>query len=247
MDTRTLLDWQDLDDFHQHINQILLAKLDQPFICNYNFTSQGYYFTQSIYSPTIFILSIIIYTFTLLKKATYIVSDLIWLHSSGQRSQVSATRPVRGYCPETLIFSSSSLSCRDFSNFSCSFFLMFLSLGITMAIFLCLFTTTMSGWLAMNILSLSGTWPYTGYTQPCVGAYPIFNLKLSRPYLVQMFLYTMPATWLWDVMYALPQIAYLPLGKLFQPLFFKFWSNYSFKWFLCLFSLSVYSANIAQL
>lgn len=31
-----------------------------------------------------------------------------------------------------------------------------------------------------------------------------FDLETSRPFLAQMFLYTMPATWLWGTMYALP-------------------------------------------
>uniref|UniRef100_A0A3P9CAH7 Taste receptor type 1 member 3 n=1 Tax=Maylandia zebra TaxID=106582 RepID=A0A3P9CAH7_9CICH len=109
------------------------------------------------------------------------------------------------------ILSSFSLSPWYFSSFSCSFFLILLSFGtatlITTAVFFCLSTTTMSGWLATTILSVC-IWKshriLARSFSTTLGGISHFDLGTSRLYSAQMFLYTMPATWLWRSMYALP-------------------------------------------
>ncbi|TWW56342.1 Plexin-A1 [Takifugu flavidus] len=114
-----------------------------------------------------------------------------------------------------------------FSSFSCSFFLMLLLLGIATSIitvFRCLSTTTMSGWLATTILSV---WIWKSHRilaclfSSTFGGVSHLDPGTSSPYSVQMFLYTMPATWLCCSMYALPANILHPAVIL--PL--RFWVN----------------------
>ena len=99
----------------------------------------------------------------------------------------------------------SSLSPWYFLSFFCSFCLMLLSLGFvtsaTDAVFTCLLTTMISGWLTTNIFLSVWRWKFHrilvrsfsntfGDVVHCVpGA--------SSSYSAQMFLYSMPATLLW--------------------------------------------------
>uniref|UniRef100_A0A669AZ21 mitogen-activated protein kinase kinase kinase n=1 Tax=Oreochromis niloticus TaxID=8128 RepID=A0A669AZ21_ORENI len=142
-----------------------------------------------------------------------VVPGICWSHSPSL-GVTAPSAPITTGTTVTFtlhILSSSSLSPWYFSSFSCSFFLMLLSFGtatsITTAVFFCLSTTTMSGWLATTILSvciwkshriLARSFSIT------LGGISHFDLGTSRLYSAQMFLYTMPATWLWRSMYALP-------------------------------------------
>uniref|UniRef100_A0AAX7UZ72 Immunoglobulin V-set domain-containing protein n=1 Tax=Astatotilapia calliptera TaxID=8154 RepID=A0AAX7UZ72_ASTCA len=89
-----------------------------------------------------------------------VIPGICWSHSPSL-GVTTPSAPITTGTTVTFtlhILSSSSLSPLYFSSFSCSFFLILLSFGtatsITTAVFFCLSTTTMSGWLATTILSI---------------------------------------------------------------------------------------------
>ncbi|KAI3354393.1 hypothetical protein L3Q82_018913, partial [Scortum barcoo] len=136
-----------------------------------------------------------------------VVPGICWSHSSSLGVTALSTPITRGitdvFTPH--ILSNCSLSPWYFSSFSCSFFLMLLSFttSISTALFCYLSTTTMSGWFIITCLSVCIWKSHRILARPfstTFGDVSHFDLGTS----VQIFLYTMPATWLWRSMYALP-------------------------------------------
>lgn len=120
-------------------------------------------------------------------------SQTLFLESAGAPSPPVTTGTTAAFTLH--IFSSSSFSLQYFSSFTCSFFQMLLAVTWDCYIYHhCLLLMV----LHHNYVVV-GSWLW--HSPPSERS-PVLTLGL--PAYTQMFLYTMPATWLWCSMYALP-------------------------------------------